>query len=124
MSAQHTMQHGPPSDHADFVCRPICSPATDLVTMAYKLLPTNESALPEAGGVANSALQTVSSASVAPAGSAQPALAASIAPGTMLYNATVFIDVWNITRYTSAAADKWGLIVVAPVWADVYYYNG
>ena len=101
------------------------APAVDLVTLAYRMLPANESALPEAGGVANSELQTVQSASVAPAGSGQQALAASVAPGTTLYNATVFIDVVNVTQYTSGPAEKAGLIQVqlTPSFYGGYYGN-
>ena len=120
------MQHTPRSNqYAGSACRPFYSPSTNLVTVAYRLLPTNESSLPEAGGVANSALQTVQSASLAPAGSGQQAIAATIAPGTTLYNATVFIDVVNIAQYTSSAADKFGLIEVqlTPSWGGSYY-NG
>ncbi len=91
--------------------------AADLVTLAYRMLPANESALPEADGVANSALQAVQSASLAPAGSGQQALPAAVAPGTAVYNATVFMDIVNISRYTSGAADKVGVVSVQP---DLY----
>ncbi len=93
--------------------------------MAYRLLSANEARLPEVGGVANSALQSVQSASVAPAGTAQRALPVTVAPGTMLYNATVFIDVVNIAQYTTSATEKFGLIEVqlTPSWGGSYY-NG
>jgi hypothetical protein len=111
--------------------RPVYDAAADLVTLAYRMLPANESALPAAGGVANSALQAVRSASVAPAGSGQQAVPAAVAPGTMLYNATVFMDVVNIAQYTSGAGEKGGLIQVqltpsfyGNYYGDGGYYNG
>ena len=105
------------------------NPATGMAMLAYKALPTNESALPEAGGVANSELQGVSSASV---GTGQPGgLAASVAPGLTLYNVTAVLDIVNIAQYTSGASDKAGLINVqltpsfyGGYYGDGGYYNG
>lgn len=98
--------------------------STGMTMLAYKELPANETALPEAGGVANSALQGVSAASV---GTGQPGgLAASLAPGTVLYNVTAFLDVANIAQYTSGASDKAGLINVqlTPSFYGGYYGDG
>ena len=77
--------------------RPIYSASQDLVTMAYRILPTDEAALPERGGVVDSALQSVASASV---GSGQRGFLASAAPGTILLNVMVVLDVVNIVQYT------------------------
>ena len=85
--------------------------------MAYRMLPTNGSALPESGGVVNSALQYVTSAS---AGNRQTGLVATAAPGTIFYNVTVTADVVNMVQYTGLG-NRDGVV---PVQLDADDYIG
>ncbi|CAL8470600.1 g10142 [Coccomyxa elongata] len=104
---------------------PIYDAVKDMVTLAYKVLPANESSLPTASGIANSVLGTVASASVGGSGSAQLLTAAT--PGLTLYNATLFIDAPDIANYTAAAAsspgEKAGLIRIPLGFGYGYGYG-
>ena len=74
-------------------CRPLYNSGT--VILAYKALPASDAALPSSGGVANAALQAVSSSSLG-SNSGGSDLVTSLPAGTALYNATVFIDAVDI----------------------------
>lgn len=104
---------------------PIYDAAKDVVTLAYKVLPANESSLPLASGTANSVLGTVASASAGGSGSAQ--LLTSATPGLTLYNATLFIDTSDIAKYIAAATpsvgEKAGLIRIPLGYSYGYGYN-
>ncbi|EIE22604.1 hypothetical protein COCSUDRAFT_66304 [Coccomyxa subellipsoidea C-169] len=104
---------------------PVYNAATDVVTLAYKVLPANESSLPAASGIANSVLGLVASQSTDSSG-ATPLLTAA-APGLTLYNATLFIDTADIAKYTgsgsSTSGEKAGLIRVPLGYSFGYGYD-
>ncbi|CAK0782815.1 hypothetical protein CVIRNUC_006010 [Coccomyxa viridis] len=105
---------------------PVYDSKTKDVTARYEIYNGTDAALPASGGVANSALSSVASAST---GTSSPTLLTIVPANGVMANVTAFVDATNIAQYTSSqgsVGEKAGLIRV-PLgysWPGVYggYY--